>query len=242
MEFPNEFEDSEFFIIMLEEIKSELRKYVDKTYLVQRFFKEKTDFLQVRVPNIRLVAKKYANVDLEIVEALLKCKFHEERGLGLIIMANAYKKDIQVNKQIFEIYMRNLDAVNTWALVDVSAHLIVGRYVYDNPELGDGVLKDLASRQPINEIRIGIVATLWMVRKGRYNLALETLGVAHLHQNHLICQAVGWVVREIGKKKASKMREFLDQYIQVLPKITVRNIIQKMDGIEKSFWLERMEQ
>ena len=158
----------------LDNLRKELREYGsnEKKEILQRFFKtgkgeygEGDVFLGVVVPNQRKLAKKYEDISFEEIRDLINSKIHEERLTGLLILVEKYKKNIDERKRIYEFYIENINGINNWDLVDLSAPNIVGEWILDKDKK---VLKNLAKSDNIWERRIAIVSTYSLIRRGKF--------------------------------------------------------------------------
>ncbi len=217
----------------------------DRVPTTERFFKtyaggysEGDKFLCVSVPGIRIIAKNFKDLPLPEVEELLYSEWHEARLLALIILVERYKKADEPTRQaIYECYMRNIEHVNNWDLVDASAEYIVGPWLENRPEKLV-VLQKLAMSKNLWERRIAMVATFAYIKKGG---ADEALIIAEdlLHDQHdLIQKAVGWMLREIGKRvDTSLLIAFLDQHAATMPRTTLRYAIEHFSSETRQHYL-----
>ena len=159
----------------------------------------------VRVPEIREVCKKYADLSLKDIETLLESPLHEVRQGAAIIMANQAikaKKDQASRKALYDLYMRRTDRINNWDIVDCSCRDVVGGYLLDKSR---EPLYKLAKSDNLWERRIAMVSTWEFIRKG--DLA-DTFKIAEMllgDKQDLIHKAVGWMLREAGKKDRSAL-------------------------------------
>ncbi len=183
-------------------------------------------FIGVTVPDVRRVAKWYRQTDRTIVLALLHSKIHEERLLALIILVAQYQQATLAERQvIYQLYLKNTHYINNWDLVDTSAGYIVGAHLFGK---NTTILTRLAKSKNLWERRIAIIATFYFIMQGE---ASETLRIAKvlLHDEHdLIHKAVGWMLREVGKRCGQKTEEqFLQKYYQQMPRTMLRYAIEK---------------
>lgn len=185
-------------------------------------------FLGVTVPDLRQVAKKHAHrLTLNDLEKMLQSPYHEVRLLSLIVMTLQYEKGEDEKKgDLVDLYLRNLHRINNWDLVDTSAHKIIGAYYFDKDR---GILGDLAQRDHLWSQRVAVISTLYFIQKGEYE---DTLKLAELLLNHshdLIHKAVGWMLREVGKRDLEKEIAFLDRHYKVMPRTMLRYAIEKFE-------------
>ena len=232
---------------MQNSILHSLRQYIDaeKAIVLPRFFKtgkgeygEGDKFLGVTVPNIRLVAKQYSHAPLEVVSRLLDSEWHECRMCALLILVMKYKKATDEEKQaIFDLYLSRTERINNWDLVDLSAPNIVGEHLYSSTDRT--ILYRLAESPLLWERRIAMVSTLCFIRKGDFGdtFALADKLVASRHD--LMQKAVGWMLREMGKRDIFLLRIFLDKHAATMPRTMLRYAIEKMDSAERHDWMGR---
>lgn len=220
---------------MLSELKQELKSLADAEQAknLQRFFKtgkgeygEGDIFLGIKVPVQRAVAKKY-DLDLKEIQELLNSKIHEERLVSLLILMNKYKKvkkDKLKQRQIFEFYLKNTSRINNWDLVDLSSHKIVGDFLLKE---NNGILKDLAESSNIWDRRIAIVSCFAFIRERRFGEALSIAEKLVSDEHDLIHKAVGWMLREIGKKNLGVLEIFLNTRYKQMPRTMLRYSIER---------------
>ena len=230
-------DSGDFAIWMIDEIKAELRALAnpEKAAFFPRFFKaapgeyaEGDKFLGVTVPNQRTLAKKYFKL-LTLAETirLLQSPWHEERLTALFILVIKYQKGNQSTKnEIFDLYLENTEYVNNWDLVDSSADRIVGDWL-DGNDYKTKVLEKLARSDGVWERRIAMLATFHYIKQGRADEAI-VIATILLHDEHdLIQKAVGWMLREIGKRVDTQtLKTFLDQHADSMPRTTLRYAIE----------------
>ncbi|GAA5520080.1 DNA alkylation repair protein [Aliifodinibius salicampi] len=228
------------------EVKKALRELADSEVSEhsKRFFKtgpgeygEKDQFLGIRVPKIRKIARRSKELSLTEAEQLLHSKFHEERLCALIILVNQSKKaDPKELEKIYQLYLSNTAYINNWDLVDTSAEHIMGRYLADKNR---AILYTLAKSDDLWERRIAIMSTFHFIKNNDFN---DTLKIAKLLLNDkhdLIHKAVGWMLREVGKRKMEVEERFLEQHIEDMPRTMVRYAIEKMPESKRQSYLSR---
>lgn len=208
----------------------------------QRFFKtgpgqygEGDEFLGIRVPVLRKLAKQFRNLPVAKVEALLRSLMHEERLLALLILVRKYERgDDATRSQVYELYCDNLAHVNNWDLVDSSAHKIVGPYLRDKDR---SYLHELAHSDDLWKRRVAIISTLAYIQKGEHQ---ETLAIAEtlLHDKEdLIHKAVGWMLREMGKRDESLLLAFLKEHYREMPRTMLRYAIERLPERQRKQYL-----
>jgi len=198
----------------------------------QRFFKtgpgeygEGDKFLGLRVPLIRAHAKRFRELPHSAVTSLLHSSYHEERLCALIILVNKFAKADELERQaIFELYLANTAFINNWDLVDLSAPQIVGGYLSDRSRK---VLKTLVKSKSLWERRIAMLACLHFIRERDFNDALQVAEALLDDPEDLIHKAVGWMLREIGKRDLDAERAFLQPHYKTMPRTMLRYAIEK---------------
>ncbi|MDD5396875.1 MAG: DNA alkylation repair protein [Candidatus Moranbacteria bacterium] len=216
----------------------------EKAKLLARFFKtgkgqyaEGDVFLGVMVPTTRNLVRKYARMEVAEVQKLLQSKFHEERLLALFILVEKFQKgDAKIQEKIFKLYLKNTKHINNWDLVDLTAPKIVGAFLQEKPK---DILLKLAVSKNLWERRIAILATFQFIYHGKSDWALK-IAEKLLHDEHdLIHKAVGWMLREIGKRCSQKNEEeFLQKHIAIMPRTTLRYAIERFEEKKRQYYLK----
>jgi 3-methyladenine DNA glycosylase AlkD len=208
-----------------------------------RFFKTEPgsyaahdQFLGISVPTLRAIAKQYTNFSLQDLQTLIESPFNEERLLALFILAAQYQKgNAHIKKQCYDFYMRNLKYVNNWNLVDSSAHLILGAHLADKDKT---LLITLANSDILWERRIAIIATWYFIRQNDLSWTFKIARIL-MHDTHdLMHKAVGWMLREAGKKDEAQLRAFLDEYASTMPRTMLRYAIERFDAPSKNKYMK----
>lgn len=212
-------------------IVKELIQYSDpeKKAVLPRFFKtgpgeygEGDRFLGVVVPSTRKVAKQFKDSSYEVLEALLESEWHECRLCALLILIEKYK---QSPEDAVNFYLGHTAGINNWDLVDLSAPYILGDYL-SNQE-NRRILYELAGSPDMWEQRISVVSTLMLIRRGFYMDTIE-LAKKFIDTKHdLIQKAVGWMLREVGKRNEDLLISFLDEYRHRMPRTMLRYAIER---------------
>lgn len=227
---------------------TELKKYANKTSqgaeFLMGFFKtapgqygEGDQFIGVRVPEVRVVCKKYQNMPLDQLEKLLESPLHEVRLGAVIIMAEQAKrakKNPELKKQLFDLYIQRTDRINNWDIVDSSCRDVVGGYLYDKPR---DILYKLAQSSNLWERRIAMVSTWEFIRN---NDLVDTFKIANalLADKHdLIHKATGWMLREAGKKDRSQLLKFLDAHAHHMPRTALRYALEHLTAEQKLHYM-----
>lgn len=216
-------------------LSNEKTKVFFKTGVGQ--YAEHDQFMGVTVPAVRKIAKNYQKLSLAEIQILIDSPMNEERLLALLILVNQYQKAEQDAKiELYEFYLRNLPQVNNWNLVDSSAHLILGAHLVNADKQ---VLLNLAQSEILWHRRIAIVATWYFIRK---NDLVWTFKIARmlLNDHHdLIHKAVGWMLREAGKKDQNSLRLFLNEHAFKMPRTMLRYAIEKFPEHQRKEYLLR---
>lgn len=227
-------------------ITSELQALSDdeKREIFPRFFKagkgeygEGDRFLGVTVPNIRAIAKQYKNISLNEIRELMQSEWHEVRLCALLIMVEkSKKKDEALRQQLFDLYLSQTDRINNWDLVDLSCRFIVGEYLLDKSR---DILYQLAQSPLLWDNRIAIVSTYAFIRKGQLEdtYALSDLMMHHPHD--LMHKAIGWMLREAGKRDANRLYNYVMNHRADMPRTMLRYAIEKFSPAERSILMKR---
>ncbi|MBI2051634.1 DNA alkylation repair protein [Candidatus Roizmanbacteria bacterium] len=229
---------------MLDFLKKDLHKLKNpqRAKFLTGFFKtgkgqygEGDIFLGIRVPDIRKVAKKYTNLALKDVEKLISDAIHEARLAGLLVLVAIYEKgDKGVQKQIFDFYVKNAKLVNNWDLVDLTAHRIVGEHLLDKDR---SLLYKLAKSDNLWEKRIAVIATYAFIKKNQYNDTLKVSKMLSHDKHDLIQKAVGWMLRETGKRDQAVLESFLKKNYKIMPRTTLRYAIERFGEKKRKFYM-----
>ena len=225
-------------------LQNELRRLSNKEIAEhsQRFFKtgrgeygEGDRFLGIRVPVLRKIAKKYRGISVDECYQLLKSQFHEERLLALLILVAIFDKaSNEDRKAIYILYLDNTRFINNWDLVDCSAEHIVGAYLRGADKQP---IYNLAKSGILWERRISIMSTFHFIK---YNEFVDSLRISEilLHDKEdLIHKAVGWMLREIGKRDIEAEEEFLRRCYKEMPRTMLRYSIEKFPKAERKRYL-----
>ncbi|MDK2789795.1 MAG: hypothetical protein PWP15_302 [Methanothermococcus sp.] len=224
----------------LTDLKKEILELADEKNAEQykRFFKtgkgeygEKDKFLGVRVPNLRKIAKKYKNIDYDDILELLKSEFHEERLTALFILIHKFKKD---RETVYNIYINNLKYVNNWDLVDTTAPHIVGAHLFDKDK---SILYKLANSKILWERRVAILSTFYFIKKNEFKDTIEISKILLNDKEDLIHKAVGWMLREVGKRDINVLEDFLKMHYKNMPRTMLRYAIEKFPEEKRKKYL-----
>jgi 3-methyladenine DNA glycosylase AlkD len=197
-------------------------------------------FLGIKVPVQRKLARQNRDMDLKDVKRLLHSEIHEERLISLMILIDKYDRGTDNEREkIIELYLANTAHINNWDLVDLSAHKLLGRHLYrKNVDL----LFSLAQSPSLWERRIAITATYYFIKKGHIETTLKIAKLLLSDKHDLIHKAVGWMLREAGKKDVSSEMRFIDKYAAVMPRTMLRYAIEKFpEDLRRKYMDKRLQ-
>ena len=229
---------------MVNEIKKRLRKLGNKerAEVSRRYFKtgpgeygEGDIFLGIPVPELRKLAKTYRHLTLKDTTKLLQSPIHEERLLALLILIHIFPAgDESIKKEIFDLYLNNTRYINNWDLVDASAQYIAGAFlVHKNKK----VLYRLAKSEDLWERRIAIMSTFHFIRQNEFSETLKIAEILIADREDLIHKAVGWMLREVGKRNLKIEEQFLKLYYKKMPRTMLRYAIEKFPQARRRLYL-----
>lgn len=230
----------------LQSIRSELHSLAnpEKAKHLQRFFKtgkgeyaEGDKMLGITVPAQRKLALKFKELSLADVTKLLQSKWHEERLTALLILVYQFQKgDERKQQKIFKLYLDNTPYINNWDLVDTSAEFIVGPWLEEKDK---SLLVELAHSELIWERRIAMLATFHHIKKGKPDWALKIAEILVEDSHDLIQKAVGWMLREVGKRCSLEAEEaFLKKHHRKMPRTMLRYAIERFEEPRRMKWLK----
>lgn len=218
----------------LEELRQTIKKSANpaQAKILSRFFKtgkgeygEGDEFLGIKVPISRSIAKQFKDLTLTEIQELLNSPIHEERLIALFILIEHFKKaDEHTKKIIFNFYLRNTKRVNNWDLVDISAERIIGVYLLDKDK---SMLFKLARSKKLWERRIAIMSTFHFIKNGNYETTLAIADMLLKDEHDLIHKAVGWMLREIGNRNLKVEETYLEKHYKIMPRTMLRYAIEK---------------
>ncbi len=214
----------------------------EKARILQRFFKtapgqygEGDVFLGITVPTLRKLAAQYQGIALESVLGLIRHQYHEARLLALLLLIQRFQKsDPKVKQMIFDAYLANTRFINNWDLVDLSAPHIVGAYLADKNR---DILSKLAISKQLWERRIAVVATFHFIRKGNFQSTLDISDLLLHDREDLIRKAVGWMLREVGKRDQALLEVWLKSRYRQMPRTMLRYAIEKFTPPKRQDYL-----
>ncbi len=225
-------------------VESDLHNAGDPTRAktLSRFFKtgkgeygEGDVFIGLTVPQVREIAIKHLSTDKKILKKMLENKIHEYRLTALLILVEKYKKsDSNEKRKIIDFYLKNIRYVNNWDLVDLSADKILGDYLFDKDK---SLLYKLAKSSNLWERRVSIISTFHFIKNNQFEDTIKITETLMKDSHDLIQKACGWMLREMGKRNVSVLKNFLDKYHKDMPRTMLRYSIEKFSKVERSKWM-----
>ncbi len=228
----------------LSELKKEMNRLANARHAKTAlwFFKtgpgeygEGDRFIGIRGPMLRKLSKKYRDLAMSDVKRLLTSPIHEMRQVGLFILVLQFERgDTATRKKIYNLYLKHTKFINNWDLVDLSAPNIVGMYLLDKPR---AILYRLARSQSLWERRIAMLATFAFIRHNDFTDALKIASLLRTDEHDLMHKAVGWMLREIGKRNLASEERWLRTRYQTLPRTMLRYAIEKFPEPKRKKYL-----
>ncbi|MDO9533115.1 MAG: DNA alkylation repair protein [Deltaproteobacteria bacterium] len=226
-------------------IQRELESLADPGHaaILQRFFKtgpgeygEGDRFRGLRVPVLRKLAKKYRHLPLAAAVGLLQSAFHEDRLLALLILIQRYYPgDAALRGEIHHLYLEHRRLVNNWDLVDASAPHLLGHYLRHRPK---DPLTQLSASRVLWDRRLAIIATFDFIRQGEFDATLRVARLLLGDPEDLIHKAVGWMLREVGKREIAVAEAFLAAHYRRMPRTMLRYAIEKFPEARRQAYLK----
>ena len=233
-------------LVSAAEVRRELRARAtpQRAAVTARFFKtgpgeygEGDVFIGVSVPDQRIVARAATAVPLEALDTLLQSKVHEERLTALLVLVARFTRtrDAALRERIATLYLRRLEFVNNWDLVDSSAAPIVGGWLEDRDR---GLLDELAGSTHLWSRRVAMIATYHFIHQGEADDALRIAARLINDEHDLMHKAVGWMLREVGKRVGlAPLRRFLQRHAATMPRTALRYSLEKLPPAERKKWM-----
>lgn len=228
----------------IRDIRKALRKAADSGVALhsRRFFKtgkgqygEGDRFLGIRVPVLRQLARQYRGLGVRELMPLLRSVYHEERLLAVLMLVNRFaRSEPKEQALIYRLYLANAAYINNWDIVDSSAPNILGAYLASRDQR---VLYRLAKSRNLWQRRMAVLATLYFIRQNDYRCTLKIARLLLDDREDLIHKAVGWMLREIGKRAPDVERDFLHRYAARMPRTMLRYAIEKLPAPERKRFL-----
>lgn len=233
------------------DLRRELRRYANgvRAAAVARFFKtapggygEGDVFIGVTVPDQRIVARQFRDLPLPEVDVLLQSRVHEERLTALLILVAQFNSgDERCRRQIFRLYLQRLRCINNWDLVDTSAPQIVGGWLADKPRERTMLLTRLAGSPHLWSRRVAMLATFHaIVNDADHRDAIRVATILVRDEHDLIQKAVGWMLREVGKRaSADALDQFLARHAATMPRTALRYAIERLPEAKRKRWMAK---
>ncbi|MBU2444392.1 MAG: DNA alkylation repair protein [Bacteroidetes bacterium] len=215
----------------------------EQANILQRFFKtgpgeygEGDIFIGLKVPQIRETVKEFSEIRLGDIQKLVSSNIHEERLTGLLILVSQYKKGSEAEKEkIFKFYLRNTKNMNNWDLIDLTAEHIVGAFLSERDR---SILFNLAQSTSLWERRISMLSCFHYIKQNSFETALQVAQILLNDRHDLIHKAVGWMLREIGKRNLQVEETFLKKYYKQMPRTMLRYAIEKFPDRKRLAYLK----
>ena len=229
----------------LKKIKAKLKANANskKAKILQSFFKtgigeyaQGDIFLGVTVPKTREIAREFIDLQKNDIRELLKSKYHEQRLLALLIMVEQFKGANQTQRsQLYKIYIKNTKYINNWDLVDLTAPKIIGEFLTKSNRQ---ILYQFALSDKLWEKRISIIATFCFIKNNDFKDTLKISRILLNDAHDLIHKAVGWMLREVGKRDLTAEEAFLKKYYKQMPRTMLRYAIEKFPQDKRLAYLK----
>jgi len=237
---------------MLESILKDFQKLAnkEKASILSRFFKTGKGqygygdkFLGIVVPLQRMLSKKYKELPFKDIEKLLHSSIHEHRLTALFILIERFKKALKEGdkrniEKIVKFYLSNTKNINNWDLVDLSAPNIFGEYLKIQSQVqAKSMLNHLAKSNNLWERRISILSTFTFIKNNKFDLTIQIAKILLFDRHDLIQKAVGWMLREVGKRDNKELINFLEKYSSEMPRTMLRYSIEKFPESKRKYFL-----
>ncbi|MEI7961365.1 MAG: DNA alkylation repair protein [archaeon] len=234
--------------MQISSLRMELLSYKNsaKAKILQGFFKTRKGeygegdiFYGITVPQTRSIAKSFQEIEIPELNELIKSKIHEERLCALLILVEKYKKSTSANEKriIKDFYLANTKHINNWDLVDLSSHQITGEWYFTHP-LERKKLFELANSNQLWEKRIAIISTYYFIKEKKFEETLKISKILLNDTHDLIHKAVGWMLREVGKRDFGVEEEFLQENYKKMPRTMLRYAIEKFPEKKRLTYLK----
>lgn len=193
-------------------------------------------FAGLKVPTQRMLAREFRHLPMTDLKVLINSSVHEERLISLFILVDRYNNaDMAGKEEIFNFYLRNRKGINNWDLVDLSAPKIIGRHLLEKDR---SLLFKFASSKNLWERRIAVLSTQEFIRNGDYTTTLQIAKMLLQDEHDLIHKAVGWMLREVGKKDLRAEEEFLKDHYKKMPRTMLRYAIEKFPETKRKKYIQ----
>ncbi len=221
-----------------------MKSSVNKALVLQRFFKTRDGeygegdiFIGLTVPEQRIIARNFLDVDFAVLKKLLQSKIHEHRSTALMILVIKYQKSSteKEKQKIVKFYLANLRGINNWDLVDLSAPYILGDWLGERTDRK--ILYKFATSKNLWERRIAIVSTLAFIRQNEFSDTINISEILLGDKHDLIHKSSGWMLREVGKRSEKTLIKFLDKNTRKMPRTMLRYSIERLPEEFRLYYL-----
>ncbi len=213
----------------------------------QRFFKtgkgeyaEGDRFWGIALPQLRRIVKQFGrDCNFEDLEKLFASPWHEARAAAALILVEQFEKapNAAAQKAVFNFYVAHLPHCNNWDLIDISAYKIIGAYLYDKKDRS--LFFRLARAKNLWLQRAAVVGTMYLVKRGDFDVTLKLAEMFLDHPHDLMHKAVGWLLREVGKKDEAVLCAFLDRHSRRMPRTMLRYALERLPKKKKQFYMNK---
>lgn len=207
---------------------------------------EGDEFLGLKVPETRAFVREYRTLPLPEVQLLLESQWHEVRLCGFLILVEQYNRrgvSAEEKDRILKLYLANARRANNWDLVDLSCYKILGRWLVESDATLEEKLRlmdRLANSDNLWEQRISMVSTMATLKVHDPSYAIRYAKHHLRHPHDLMHKAVGWLLREMGKRCGmDELRAFLTEHATLMPRTALRYAIERMEGEEREYWMNK---
>lgn len=228
-------------------LQQQLRALADphRATLHLRFFKTAPGqyghgdkFLGITATPLRQLAKQNRQLKLSDNKVLLQSEFHEERYVALVILTMQYEKADEAQRgKIVRFYLTHKKHINNWDLVDVSCYKILGQHLLNQNDRSQ--LYRLAKSKSLWDRRIAVISTLAFIKDGQFSDTLDLAELLLKDEEDLMHKAVGWMLREVGKRSSQQLEKFLQQHLPNMPRTMLRYAIEKLPQSKRRLYLEK---
>lgn len=197
--------------------------------------------LGVTMPDIRKTVKDFqSSLTLTEIQVLFDSEYHEVRMAGVITLLYCYKKCtiVKDKKRMYEFYISNVHSnkINNWDFIDISAPHIPGVFLYEKPDHGRRILIGFAQSKNLWMRRVAILSTFYHIKQNEFDMTIELGKLLLQDEHHLIHKAVGWMLREIGKRNQETLLKFLDDHSKEMPRIMLSYATEKLSPEERKHY------
>ncbi len=231
----------------LRELETVLAELADSDIVAHsaRFFKtgkgqygEGDRFMGIRVPKLRKLIPACRELLFSDLVELLQSPFHEKRLLAALILVDRFNRGtVQDQEEIYTLYLEQIGrGINNWDIIDTTCPHIMGAWLYERDK---SILYELAGSQNLWQRRAAMLACFYFIRSNDFTDALRIAEKLRMDQHDLIHKAVGWMLREIGKRDQAREEEFLEKYHQTMPRTMLRYAIERFEPEKRAYYMKK---